>query len=90
LLTARPTISGLYPPLIYFGQVYGALVKTYILFRLDRQRWTRQNISVETLLSPWQARLQNLGSAYLHVLAIGLLITAVALSTRLLSLPRPF
>ena len=44
LLSVRPTISGLYPVLIYFGQVYGALVKTYILFRLDRQRWTRQNI----------------------------------------------
>ena len=29
LLTARPRLSGLYPPLIYFGQVYGALVKTY-------------------------------------------------------------
>jgi glycosyltransferase Alg8 len=70
--------------------VYGALVKTYILFRLDRQRWTRQNISVDLHLSPWQARLQNLGSAYLHVLAIGALITAVALSTRLLSLPAPF
>ena len=87
LLTARPTISGLYPPLIYFGQVYGALVKTYILFRLDRQRWTRQNIALEVELSPWQARLRNLGSAYLHILAIGTLIAAVALSARLLSLP---
>ena len=90
LLTARPTISGLYPPLIYFGQVYGALLKTYILFRLDRQRWTRQNITFEIRLSPWHARLQNLGSAYLHVLAIGTLITAVALSTKLLGLPRLF
>jgi len=87
LLTARPTISGLYPLLIYFGQVYGALVKTYILFRLDRQRWTRQNIALEIRLSPWQARLQGLASAYLHLLAIGTLIAAVALSTRLLSLP---
>ena len=87
LLTARPTISGLYPPLIYFGQVYGALVKTYILFRLDRQRWTRQNIALEVELSPWQARLRNLGSAYLHILAIGTLIAAVALSARLLSVP---
>jgi glycosyltransferase Alg8 len=62
-------------------------VKTYILFRLDRQRWTRQNIALEVALSPWQARLRNLGSAYLHILAIGTLIAAVALSARLLSLP---
>ena len=45
LLTVRPTISGLYPPLLYYSQVYGALLKTWVLFRLDRQRWTRQNIA---------------------------------------------
>lgn len=88
LLTVRPTISGLYPPLIYFGQVYGALVKTYILFRLDRQRWTRQNIEVQPVLSAGEARLRNLTSIYLHGLAIGVLATAVALVTNVLSLPR--
>jgi glycosyltransferase Alg8 len=87
LLTARPTVNGLYPPLIYFGQVYGALVKTYILFRLDRQRWTRQNIVLGVERSPWQGRLQTLTSAYLHILAIATLVTAVALSAGLLSLP---
>ena len=40
LLTARPAISGLYPPLIYFGQIYGALVEAYRLLRPGRQRWT--------------------------------------------------
>ena len=45
LLTVRPTISGLYPPLLYYTQLYGALLKTWVLFRLDRQRWTRQNIA---------------------------------------------
>jgi mannuronan synthase len=88
LLTVRPTISGLYPPLIYFGQVYGALVKTYILFRLDRQRWTRQNIEVQPGLSAGEARLRNLTSIYLHGLAVGVLATAVALVTNILSLPR--
>ena len=33
LLTARPAISGLYPPLIYFGQIYGALIDAYPLAR---------------------------------------------------------
>ncbi len=88
LLTVRPTISGLYPPLIYFGQVYGALVKTYILFRLDRQRWTRQNIEVPQALPAGEARLQNLMSIYLHGLAFGVLATAVALVTNVLRLPR--
>jgi hypothetical protein len=34
--------------------------------------------------------LQTLGSAYLHVLALATLITTVALTARLLTLPRPF
>jgi len=87
LLTARPRISGLYPPLIYFAQVYGALVKTYIQFRLDRQRWTRQNIAAAQRLSPWGARLRHLGSAYLHGLALATLATAVAFATGILRLP---
>jgi glycosyltransferase Alg8 len=88
LLSVRPTISGLYPLMIYFAQVYGALLKTYILFRLDRQRWTRQNIAVESGLSPWAARMRSLSSLYLHGLALGVLAAVVALATNVLSLPR--
>ncbi len=88
LLTARPRISGLYPLLIYFGQVYGALVKTYILFRPDRQRWTRQNIAVGARLAPGDARWQSLGSAYLHRPGARHPGRAVALTTHMLSLPR--
>jgi mannuronan synthase len=88
LLSVRPTISGLYPLLIYFSQVYGALVKTYILFRLDRQRWTRQNIAAKPELSPWQARARSLASVYLQGLAFGVLAAVVALATNVLSMPR--
>jgi glycosyltransferase Alg8 len=88
LLSVRPTISGLYPLLIYFGQVYGALLKTYILFRLDRQRWTRQNIAARLALSTREARLRSLASLYLHGLAVGVLATLVALATNVLSMPR--
>ncbi len=73
--------------MIYFGQVYGALVKTWITFRLDRQRWTRQNIAAGAALAPARARLQGFASAYLHLLALGALIAAVAFATNFLSLP---
>ncbi len=88
LLSVRPTISGLYPLLIYFGQVYGALLKTYVLFQLDQQSWTRQNITAEPELSAGEARLRGLTSIYLHGLALGVLATVVALATNILSLPR--
>lgn len=31
-----------HPPILYFGQIAGAIVKNHIIFRLDKQRWTRQ------------------------------------------------
>jgi glycosyltransferase Alg8 len=85
LLTARPRISGLDPPLIYFGQVYGALLKTYVLFRLDRQRWIRQDIALGP--APVHRCRQHLVSTYLHLLALGALVAAVAFATDVLSLP---
>ena len=87
LLTVRPTINGLYPILIYYNQLYGAFLKTFILFRLDRQRWTRQNTSFRIELSPWRARLRALGSLYLHGLALATLVVAVAVATGLLPVP---
>jgi mannuronan synthase len=87
MLTQRERISGLYPMIFYYNQLYGAVVKSYVLFRLDRQRWTRQNIALERGLGVWQARLHAWGSAYLHGLAMLLLVTAVALWSGVLPPP---
>jgi glycosyltransferase Alg8 len=87
LLSVRPAISGLWPPLLYFTQLYGALVKTWVLFRLDRQRWTRQQIDLAPVLSPGQARLRAAASLGLHLLALATLVAAVALSTGLAPMP---
>jgi mannuronan synthase len=87
LLTVRPSISGLYPLLLYYSQLYGALLKTWVLFRLDRQRWTRQNIGVAPPFSPAQGRWHAAASLGLHLLALATLVAAVALSTGLVPLP---
>lgn len=87
LLTMRDTIGGLWPLLIYYNQVYGALLKTWVLFRLDRQRWTRQNIALQPRLGRWQERARALGSAYVHGLALLALIGSLALLTGALTLP---
>ncbi|NBX74856.1 MAG: glycosyl transferase, partial [Alphaproteobacteria bacterium] len=42
LFLARPSITWRYPFLLYYNQVYAAIVKTWMLFNLDRQIWTRQ------------------------------------------------
>ncbi|WP_415717453.1 glycosyltransferase [Roseibium sp.] len=67
-----------YPFLLYFGQIVGALVKSFILFRLDRQKWTRQNTT--TVGSKNANRLLPSGtlSFYLHSLAVYWLVFGVA------------
>ena len=87
LLTMRDSIGGTWPLLIYYNQVYGALIKTWVLFRLDRQRWTRQNIALQPRLGRWQERGRALGSAYVHGLALLALIGSLALLTGALTLP---
>jgi glycosyltransferase Alg8 len=87
LLAVRDSVGGLWPLLIYYNQVYGALLKTYVLFRLDRQRWTRQNIALQPRLPSAELRWRALTSAYLHGLALLTLTTGLAFLGGLLTLP---
>jgi mannuronan synthase len=68
-----------YPFLLYFSQIGGAAVKSFVLFRLDKQRWTRQSSAAATTRSalPWQARLKKFSSDYTHALALGWLTLGV-------------
>jgi mannuronan synthase len=68
------------PFLLYFGQIGGAAVKSYVLFRLDRQRWTRQSTSPSAgprAALPWRLRLKSWSSLYAHALALGWLTVGV-------------
>ena len=35
-----------YPALLFFGQVFGAVIKNHIMFRLHLQRWNRHNVQL--------------------------------------------
>ena len=72
-----------YPFLLYFGQLFGAAIKTSVMFRLDRQRWTRQSTTVLRVKD--DGRLRAVSSSYMHILAIGLLVAGVIFATGLLS-----
>jgi len=71
-----------YPFLLYFGQIVGACVKSYVLFRLDRQRWTRQGTGVAR--RPVSARLGDTISTYVHILTLGWLTLGVLWMTGLI------
>jgi len=69
-----------YPFLLYFGQIGGAAVKSYVLFRLDRQRWTRQSQAAVPGRGPrlaWGPRIKSWTSSYAHALALGWLTLGV-------------
>lgn len=66
-----------YPFLLYFGQIMGAAVKSFVMFRLDRQRWTRQASAATT--RPAAARIGDAVSSYVHLLTLGWLTLGVLL-----------
>lgn len=76
-------LSGLSPLLLWFDQVYGALVKTTVLFRLDRQMWTRQRIRADAAGGPWRAA----SAWFAQAVAYGALVLAVGLATGFFELP---
>ena len=88
LTTVRPRIDGLWPFLIYYNQIWGALVKSWILFRLDRQRWTRQMIAAGRPRPAGMRAGRELGTIYLQVLALATLAAAVAFWSGFLAWPR--
>ena len=68
-----------YPFLLYFSQIGGAAVKSFVLFRLDKQRWTRQSSVTAAAGSdlPLLAQLKKFSSLYTHALALGWLTLGV-------------
>lgn len=65
-----------HPPILYFGQVVGALVKTFVFFRLDRQKWTRQGSGGGEALSTGE-RVKRWESFAMHALALAWLTVAI-------------
>lgn len=70
LLAARTSVSVWYPFLLYYNQIVGSLIKTTVLFRLDKQKWTRQNTVLSMDRSSLRERILAYGSLYMHVFAV--------------------
>lgn len=77
LLSARWKVSWQYPFLIYYNQIWGSLIKTFVLFRLDRQSWTRQKTKLDLGLSPLCQYLNRASSWILHTVSILLFISII-------------
>lgn len=87
LLTARSSVSAWYPMLLYYNQVMGSIVKTAILFRLDRQRWTRQKTTAVRNISAFRSFVMASSSMYLHAVSFVMLIVGVSYLLNILPFP---
>ena len=65
------------PPILYFSQIVGAAIKTFVLFRLDKQKWTRQNATGGAVAVALFDRVKAYESAAHHALTICWLTLAV-------------
>lgn len=87
LLAARPRVSAFYPFLLYYNQIVGSIVKTIVLFRLDKQKWTRQNTILKLGRSQWGEQLVALGSTYMHLYTVSMFVVALATVSGILPIP---
>ncbi len=60
-------VSALFPPLIYYNQVVGSLVKTYVSFRIDKQSWTRQDTKSSRNMNPFRAWFNDFSTNVVYV-----------------------
>lgn len=65
----------LWPFLLAYDQIWGALLKTHLQFRLNRQSWTRQGIASGT----GTITIEGTAAGALHVLAMTGLVVAVCM-----------
>ncbi|SHE29230.1 glycosyltransferase Alg8 [Modicisalibacter ilicicola DSM 19980] len=83
----RGRFSLLWVPLLYYNQVGGALLKTYISFRFNRQSWSRQGISAGEPDDPRAARRQRLLGHLMHALYFGGLLTVLIVAVGVMAPP---
>ena len=87
LLPSRPVLSWYYPFLIYYNQIWGSCIKTYVFFRLDRQSWTRQKTKLDRGMTGFQEKWVGFTSAALHSVSILCFVTVIGLLSGTISLP---
>ncbi|WP_110655636.1 glycosyltransferase [Salinicola halimionae] len=71
--------SALWVPMLYYNQLSGAILKTWVSFRFNRQTWSRQGISAGEPDDPRAARRQRLGGHLIHALYFGILVFVLAI-----------
>jgi glycosyltransferase Alg8 len=75
LLSARKRVSAITPLLLYFNQIYGSIMKIFIFYNLDRQKWTRQKTTLALKSKSATASFKKIESAFYQAVSVLALIT---------------
>lgn len=86
LLASRKRISITWPFFIYFNQIYGSLVKVYVLNHLHKQKWTRQKTSFKQKEGYWNNLYIEFSSKLSMITYVTVFLTSVAFITGALNL----
>lgn len=78
LLVSGHRISPAFPLMLYFNQIVGSILKIYVVYRLDRQSWTRQKTKLEAHDGSFQAKFNKV-STYIMTFSAVSIFTAVLL-----------
>lgn len=89
LLSVRQTVDWRYPLLLYYNQIVGSLIKTYIFFRMNRQKWTRQDNKGGASKSRFKERFDVYTSRLAHAFSLAVFVTLIGSYIGLLS-PKAF
>ncbi|GGX95221.1 mannuronan synthase [Litchfieldella qijiaojingensis] len=83
----RGRFSLLWIPLIYYNQIGGALLKTYVSFRFNRQKWSRQGISAGEPDDPLAVRRQRRMGHFIHGVCVSGMVFVLIITTGVLLPP---
>jgi glycosyltransferase Alg8 len=75
LLSARKRISAITPLLLYFNQIYGSMMKVFVFFHLDRQKWTRQKTTLARRDRNYMTIVKQMESKFYQAVSVLALIT---------------
>jgi mannuronan synthase len=87
LFSARDRISIAYPFFLYFNQIFGSIIKTYVFFHLDRQKWTRQKTEGHRSSSSFRIGLNRWSSHFMHTFSLIFFSTSIAVFLGVLPSP---
>jgi glycosyltransferase Alg8 len=87
LLTVRKEVSLWYPFLLWYNQVVGSLIKTFIVCHMQRQKWTRQQTVLRESRSVLRRATAGLVSHYVHVISLSALFVVIAVWIDIIPVP---